>query len=615
VSTNQWKICFPKIKLNNFGREFIMKRLLRSLVIFTLLFFFLAAITLIAITQFVNPNQFKTEIQDLVGKKTGRELSIGGNIHWTFYPWLGLEINDLALQNPPSFEKTPFAKLSKIGFKVNLIPLLRGQIRISSIQLSGLELYLSINKKGQSNWEDLSQKQTRTTASNSLNSAESSPSSPPIDISIEQLRFDNTTIDFDNQLTSTRILIQNAALSARQIQTNEAFPLKGKMQISVFPAQIQDAVSFKGLVLCDLAKTTISLRDVSIDQTITLPQHAPIQETLQLTSDFNWRQGWAIIDPIQGTIGDTTIAGNLHFTNLQTNPLVQGHFSAQNLALGELKISNLEASLKGQQGILSFSPVIATLYKGTLKNETTVNLKQTTYQTSGQFDGIQLADLLQDTTGKNDVAGETQGTYSLKTQGTDLTEWTNHLQGQVGFQINEGHIKGIDLEYVFAEAKALIKGQKNQKTDTHNTAFGKLSGTIQAQNGILYNQDLKLSSPKFLVTGKGTYELPPRNRMDYYAETKLNESDDHESTVLFKNLPLGIYITGQPPELHYRPDFEKLFQSILQAQAQKQSAKILNKLHQDLGGDLGEGAQDAMQRGLGDALKNLPFKDILNKNQ
>lgn len=583
-----------------------MKKLLRTLIVFTVLFFFLATIALIAITQFVNPNQFKTDIQNLVGKKTGRELSIGGNIHWTFYPWLGLEMNDLTLQNLPSFAKTPFATLSTIGFKVNLIPLFRGQIHISSIYVSGLELYLTINKQGQSNWADLSSKQAKTLPNYTQSVTDPHIPTSPINVHAEQLRLDNITLNFDNQPSNTRILIQNVLFSARQIQPNTPFPIKGKMQLSVFPSQIQDLINFKGQLLFDFDKTTVSLKDFSIEQTITRPQQAALSSKIQLTSDFNWRQGWATIEPLQGSIGETPITGNLHFTNLYTIPLVQGHFSAKNLLLGSLKMTDLDATIKGQSGVLSFNPVVATLYKGTFKNETTLNLKQDTYHTKGQFSGIQIADL---------ISGEAQGTYSFNTRGESFADWSKYLQGQLSFQITNGTFKGLDLDYMFAEAKALLKGRQNQTPNTGHTAIGKLTGTIQAQNGFLYNQDLKLSSPKFFVTGKGTYGLPPQNYLDYAVETTLNATEDPEKTALFKNLPLRIYITGHPPQLNYKPDFEQLFKAILLTQAKKQSDKILNKLHQELGSDLGEGVQDALQRGLGETLKNLPFKDILKNNQ
>ena len=48
----------------------------------------------------VDPNDYKEEISAAVSKKTGRELTIEGDIKWSVFPSIGLELNDVTLGNP-----------------------------------------------------------------------------------------------------------------------------------------------------------------------------------------------------------------------------------------------------------------------------------------------------------------------------------------------------------------------------------------------------------------------------------------------------------------------------------------------------------------------------------
>ncbi len=49
---------------------------------------------------FIDPNDYKTDIEKLALEKAGLELSIGGDIGWTLFPWLGLELNALEARYP-----------------------------------------------------------------------------------------------------------------------------------------------------------------------------------------------------------------------------------------------------------------------------------------------------------------------------------------------------------------------------------------------------------------------------------------------------------------------------------------------------------------------------------
>ena len=49
-----------------------------------------------ALTHLFDPNDYKDEIRALARDKAGLELDIGGDIGWSLFPWLGLELHGTA---------------------------------------------------------------------------------------------------------------------------------------------------------------------------------------------------------------------------------------------------------------------------------------------------------------------------------------------------------------------------------------------------------------------------------------------------------------------------------------------------------------------------------------
>ncbi|CAH9017747.1 AsmA family protein [Candidatus Nitrosacidococcus sp. I8] len=134
-----------------------MMKLLKILFTTVGILLLLIIIAAIAAPFIINPNNYKPQIAEQVKKATGRDLSLGGDINLSFFPWLGAKIEDISLSNPPGFSQSPFAKLDDIQVKVKILPLLKKEIEIGTVILDGLDVNLIKNAQGKTNWEDLSQ--------------------------------------------------------------------------------------------------------------------------------------------------------------------------------------------------------------------------------------------------------------------------------------------------------------------------------------------------------------------------------------------------------------------------------------------------------------------------
>jgi AsmA protein len=126
---------------------------------FFLMMFFVALFMLIVaisiVPDWVNPNNYKTQIAAVFKEKTGRDIAINGDIGLSIFPWLGLDADRIEISNKPGFQPLPFLTVKKGGIKIKLLPLLTKKLEIDAIHLNGLVLNLVKDKQGNTNWDDL----------------------------------------------------------------------------------------------------------------------------------------------------------------------------------------------------------------------------------------------------------------------------------------------------------------------------------------------------------------------------------------------------------------------------------------------------------------------------
>lgn len=128
-----------------------MKKILKITGIIIASIILLLVIAGVVLTQVINPNDFKPAISKAVYEKTGRHLIIGGNISWSFYPWVGLEVNNVKFGNPTGFTGD-MATFEQAKIYVAVMPLFSKKVNVEEVSLRGLNLQLIKNKQGKTNW-------------------------------------------------------------------------------------------------------------------------------------------------------------------------------------------------------------------------------------------------------------------------------------------------------------------------------------------------------------------------------------------------------------------------------------------------------------------------------
>src|ERR1051325_103364 len=105
-----------------------------------------------------NPNRYKPEIERLVKEKTGRTLSLKGDLQLAFWPAFGAKVNGVTFSEHGSDQQ--FLAVDSEHASVALMPLLHGEAIVDGITVSGLKATVIKEKDGRFNFSDLMEAKT-----------------------------------------------------------------------------------------------------------------------------------------------------------------------------------------------------------------------------------------------------------------------------------------------------------------------------------------------------------------------------------------------------------------------------------------------------------------------
>jgi AsmA protein len=115
----------------------------------------LVVLIVIAIAGFIytfDANNYKEEITELAESVTGRPISVEGDMDISLYPWIGIKINDVTIENTPEFSNKTFATIGQFDVRIKVMPLLQKRLDIDRLVLHRLVANFEINTAGENNW-------------------------------------------------------------------------------------------------------------------------------------------------------------------------------------------------------------------------------------------------------------------------------------------------------------------------------------------------------------------------------------------------------------------------------------------------------------------------------
>ena len=371
---------------------------------------------------FFNPNDYRTQIEEQALTEAGLELKINGDIGWSFYPWLGLELEQLSVNYPG---QPQLADLTRAGAALNIPALLGGVVQLDSIRIEGLKLTLVRDSKGNENWvasagsvaaepkrEDEAREEDRGSA---------------LRVAIDEIRLSEAQISFEDQIWARKTELTNLNLSASAVSLERAFPVSAQASLAQTEAgktTRQAALDLSTELNINRSQNLIELSDLNAKLTLEqIGLEEPLGAILKLDLRLNPQEERVNIDNLSLNAAGVDITGKLAVSNF-TDLALQGNLAiatfdprvvakrigVQLPTLGEGALSSVEADFKlgGNTTALMLEDLRLKVDKSTATGLIGVNLESGALTANLKVDSINLDSFLTSAPGQTTEAATTE---------------------------------------------------------------------------------------------------------------------------------------------------------------------------------------------------------------
>lgn len=220
----------------------------------------LIVVALLLIVLLVDPNDYRDDIERMVESKTGRKLTLGGELKLSVFPWIALETGPASLGDAPGFGPEPFVSIEEARVGVRLLPLLRGAIEVGNVRLAGARIRLITDEQGRDNWADLGKQGEQAPTEDKSGEPTQLPT-------IAGLVIEDAAVTMENRQQKTQRVVRDFELKTGRLESGEPFALTTGFVLDQ-GAALSVKVHLAATVTADLERNAHRLAEPEIDVTL-----------------------------------------------------------------------------------------------------------------------------------------------------------------------------------------------------------------------------------------------------------------------------------------------------------------------------------------------------------
>ncbi len=517
-------------------------------------------------------NRYKADVERLVKDKTGRTLAIKGDIKLAFWPSLGADVAGITLSEKGAGQQ--FVALDSAHASVKLMPLLHGEYIVDAVKLSGVKARIVKAKDGKYNFSDLAGSETAKPVADAKKASPSEKT--PVVFDVSSVSIENAAITYIDQLAGQEYAIEDFTLKTGRI----AQDAEGKLELAMVAKRKAPALEVKlsadgkyqlkggvlsGDVTAKLDESTIKAKftaaepynfEASIDK-LNLDRYLGAPETPQAAGK-----------PAVAEKNETQ-AAKQEDTPIDLSAL-KGINAVGKLQVGELqvrglKLAEVNAQLKAENGRVAVAPHSAKLYGGELAGELQVDANRNHIMLKEQLKGIAVGPLLRDFAEQDKLEGKGDITLDVTAAGASVNAMKRSLAGSAKVRLQDGAIKGINLAEIIQKGRNLLGSSsaaagQSANDSSRRTDFSELSASFAIKNGIAHNEDLDAKAPLFRLGGKGDINIPASS-LDYLAKASVvgtSKGQGGAERDRLAGLTVPVRLTGPFDDLKYDVDYRAM---------------------------------------------------------
>ena len=282
----------------------------------------------------IDPNSYKPELEKLA-KENNIELSIEGDLSWSFFPNLAVEAGSTKLSGKEA--GIPDIQFAQADFILDWKALLSRTVRLRAINIDGADIKIETAAEAAT---VASLPATLPAAESSTNtedqSQESSKDELPFELAIDEFNLTNSRITIAKEGEPNQILEQLNFTSNGLNLDGQPFTVDLKVSTKLPEQPSPISIEFQSKPTFQLDTQIAELTD----STLTIKGIEQLPITLGFNSLYKGKENALQLTNLTGSIGPAEIAGEINALGLDNSPSATGKLSIQNLLLNELPIED-----------------------------------------------------------------------------------------------------------------------------------------------------------------------------------------------------------------------------------------------------------------------------------
>ena len=486
----------------------------------------LVAVVLVFALTF-DPNRYKDDIERMAKERTGRTLKLQGELKLAFFPSLGASVAAVTLSERGSNRE--FVALQSAHASVKLMPLLRGQVIVDAVRVTGLKAQIVKNKDGTYNFSDLLEGRAEKPAAKPA--SEKKDQSTPVIFDIAGMDMERAAVAYRDANTGQEVSLSDLKLHTGRIAENS----QGRIEFATTAKRNRPPLEAKIAL-----HGTYSLKpdSIGLDFTAKLDESnirgkLEMARTAQPSYHFDFdidrlnldrylassekKPEAAKQEPAQREAAKDAAVDLSGLRGLNAH----GRLQAGALQVQGLKLLQLKAQLKAAGGRAEISPHSASLYEGELTGTLTLDGNANRIALRETLINVSVGPLLRDAAQQDRLEGRGDVALDVTAAGASVNTMKRSLAGSAKVHLRDGAIKGIDIAELLRKARAAAGKQSGQAADSkERTDFSELSASFSIRNGVAHNEDLDVKSPLLRIGGSGDIDIG-RSTINYVAKASV----------------------------------------------------------------------------------------------
>lgn len=306
--------------------------------IIVLLLIIAAAATFLLIG--IDPNSYKPELEKLA-KENNIELSIDGDLGWSFFPNLAVEAGSTMLSGKEA--GIPDIQFARADFILDWKALLSRTVRLRAINIDGADIKIETAAEAATvaslpatlpAAESSTRAQTQPQIQSQTQAQESSTVELPFELAIDEFNLTNGRITIVTEGGADQVLEQLNFTSNGLNLDGQPFTIDLNVSTKLPEQPSPISIEFQSKPTFQLDTQIAELADSTLK--ITGLEQLPI--TLSFNSLYQGKESALSLANLTGKVGPADVTGEINAIGLDTSPSATGKLSIQNLLLNELPL-------------------------------------------------------------------------------------------------------------------------------------------------------------------------------------------------------------------------------------------------------------------------------------